>query len=105
MLVPGGRFLFVTGDYDYHVSPRFGYQVTVQDIGKGEAATATVRPQGVMHDIFRPLDNYVAYAKAAGFSMTAHVAMRPTPELIAAVPHYEAFKEMALSHLLVLEKD
>lgn len=104
LLAPGGRFIFITGDLDTARTPRFDYELDVQDLGNQEIAARTKRPQGVMYDLFRPIENYLRYAEAAGFELIARTPMVPTPELMQAEPKYAEFQGKPLAHVIVLSR-
>ena len=100
---PNGSLYIVIGDKEYHTTERFGYKLEVEDLSNGEVATSTKRPYGTMHDIFRPISNFVEAAEKAGFVLKRQVALVPTQKFIQAEPKYKQFEGKPLNHLLVFE--
>lgn len=100
---PNGSLYIVVGDKEYHTTERFGYELGVEDLGHGEVATSTKRPYGTMHDIFRPISNFVEAAEKAGFVLKKQIALVPTEKFIKAEPKYKQFEGKPLNHLLLFE--
>ena len=100
---PSGSLYIIVGDKEYHTTERFGYELEVEDLGHGEVATSTKRPYGTMHDIFRPISNFIDAAQRAGFVLKKQVALVPTEKFIKAEPKYKRFEGKPLNHLLVFE--
>ena len=101
LIKPAGIFYAIVGDKEYLTTERFGYTLKIEDLGNGEAAVSTERPYGVMHDIFRPVSNFVEAAEKNGFSLTKNIPLIPTEKFIQLEPKYKQFEGKPLGHLLV----
>lgn len=106
LLSEGGRFFLIVADKEYHSTQRFGYKLESQKIGNGEVAIKITRPHGVgvLYDIIRPLQNYIAAAKENNFVLENHVELKPTKNFIKDEPKYVQFKDSPLCHLLIFKK-
>ena len=100
---PNGFLYIVVGDKEYHTTERFCYELEIEDLGNGEVTTSTKRPYGTMHDIFRPISNFIETAEKAGFVLKKQVALVPTKKFIQAESKYKQFEGKPLNHLLVFE--
>ena len=98
---PTGIFYAIIGDKEYFTTERFGYTLKIEDLGNGEVAVSTERPYGIMHDIFRPVSNFIEAAKNSGFSLTKNIPLIPTKKIIQVEPKYKQFEGKPLGHLLV----
>ncbi len=104
MLQPNGSLFLIVGDKAYWSTPRFNYEIDIQMLNHGEAASETKRSQGVMYDILRPTENYIQYATNAGFGFSEDVPLIPTQELKEKESKYIKFSGVPISHLLIFRK-
>ena len=100
---PDGSLYIIIGDKEYHTTERFGYKLEIEDLGNGEVATSTKRPYGTMHDIFRPISNFVEAAERVGFVLKKQTALVPTEKFMQGKLKYKQFEGKPLNHLLVFE--
>ncbi len=105
LLAPGGRFLLVTGDPEFHLTPRFGLGLESHPRPDGSLLVATTYPYGTLHDIVRPPGHYAEAGRRAGFARQRRLAVTPTADLIASDPRWRAFEGRAVGHLFVLSRD
>ncbi len=103
LVKPAGIFYAIVGDKEYLTTERFGYTLKIEDLGNGEVAVATGRPYGVMHDIFRPVSNFIEAAQKNGFSIAKSILLTPTEKFIQVEPKYKQFEGKPLAHLLVFK--
>jgi SAM-dependent methyltransferase len=101
LLRPGGTFLLVAGDLEFHRSPHFGLPHEHVMLPDGAALVARTYPHGTICDIVRPAELYEIAGHAAGFSLRKRVALVPTSTLIEGDPRWRAFEGRALAHLFV----
>lgn len=101
MVKPQGTLYAVVGDKDYLTTERFEYILKIENLENNEVAVSTERPYGVMHDIVRPVSNFVEAAEKSGFSLTKNIPLIPTEKFIQVEPKYKQFEKKPLGHLLV----
>jgi SAM-dependent methyltransferase len=104
LLKPGGTFLLVTADREFHVAPRFDLPLETYEMPDGSAVVATGYPYGTIHDVVRPLDHYESAARATGFTVLRREALFPTRELIEAEPRWAEFEGRPVAQLLVMRR-
>lgn len=101
MLDANGQAIVVVPDYEFIQSKRHSYPVDVERIDDESYAVAFKRPTGTLADIVRKTEAYQRAAESAGLEMIEDKPMKPTEKQMAKAPKYIAFKDMALSRLLV----
>jgi SAM-dependent methyltransferase len=104
MLAPGGRFALISGDPDFHRTPRFDLAIEVRELGEGGALISTTFPFGTIRDIIRPPEQIVAAARIAGFSLEHRVPLLPTEGMIEVDPRWRELANRPFGHLLVLRR-
>jgi SAM-dependent methyltransferase len=106
LLSSKGRFYLIVANKGYFMMPRFDFSIESQEQGEGVVAIKTVRPRtsGVLYDVLRPLDNYVAAAKKNGFALDKHVGLLPTETYIKAVPKVAQFDDIPVGDFLIFSK-
>ncbi len=104
MLRPGGRFLLVVGDKEFHLTPRFDLSLEVHENPDGSAAVATGYPYGTLCDVVRPVLHYERAAQAAGFTVRSMIPLLPTHELIDTDTRWREFEARPVGHLLVMDR-
>ncbi len=104
LLKTGGYFYLIFGDKDYHSTERFGYSIKTNDLKNGEIQVFTKRPYGTLQDIFRPIKNFIDASDESGLKLEKHIPLKPNNNLIKNEPKYEAFKDIALCHLMIFKK-
>ena len=100
LLRPGGQLWMVVPDFDYAKTPRFGYDIMVEDRTSEEYVVKIARPSGTIADVVRHPSVYKTAAQAAGFVCTEEVPMKPTSDLLAQEPRYAQFEGVPLAVLL-----
>ena len=98
VLRAGGRFVLITGDPEFHRTPRFGLGLEIHPLTDGSEVVATRYPFGTIHDLIRPPDHYLAAARRTGFELERHDPMPPTPELIESDPRWGELAHLAIGH-------
>lgn len=98
LLKERGRLYLIVGDMEFCIQSRPGAEVDAQPLPGGGYATKTVRPNGVMFDIFRPLESYIASAESNGLKLIAQNG------LVSNSERHKASAGKPISHLLVFER-
>ncbi len=93
-----GRFYLIVGDMECFIQSIPGAEVDAQPLPGGGYATKTVRPNGVMFDIFRPLASYINSAESNGLKLVDQKGLVSTSE------QHTSMGGKPICHLLVLEK-
>ncbi len=93
-----GRFYLIVGDMECFIQPIPGAEVSAQPLPGGGYATKTVRPNGVMFDIFRPLASYINSAESNGLKLVNQKG------LVSISEQHTSMGGKPICHLLVLEK-
>lgn len=104
LLKPNGTLYTVIGDKKYFTTERFDYNLKIEDIGNHESVVAAHRYFGLMHDIARPVSNYINAARKSNFKLLKRAPFVPTDRLMQIAPKYKQFKGKPLSHILILKK-
>lgn len=91
LLKSSGRLYFIAGNKEYLTTPRFNYQLDIRELENGVAICRTTREYGTLYDIVRPASHFTDAAEKAGFELQKYVGLKPTKELIEAVPRYGKF--------------
>lgn len=104
MLVPGGRFALISGDPEFHRTPRFDLAIEVHELGDGAALVSTTFPFGTIRDIIRPPEQIAAAAGDAGFSLERRIPLLPSAGMIEADPRWRELADRPFGHLLVLRR-
>ena len=105
LLAPGGAFVLITGDPEFHRTPRFDLRLEVRELADCSTVVATGYPFGTIHDIIRPPALVLAAAAAEGFTLERRVALRPTAVLIETDPRWRELMDRAHGHLFVLRRN
>jgi SAM-dependent methyltransferase len=105
MLRQGGSLLAIAGDYHKFTRSRYGYDVAVDPIEDGVAATRTDYGDraGVIYDINRTAGRIIADAETAGFEMAAQQAITAPAWLLEEQPRYRENAGDPLFHLFAFE--
>ncbi|MBL8031089.1 MAG: methyltransferase domain-containing protein [Candidatus Doudnabacteria bacterium] len=93
-----GRFYLIVGDMECFIQSIPGAEVDAQPLPEGGYATKTIRPNGTMFDIFRPLENYITSAQFNGLKLVDEKGLVSTSE------QHKSMDGKPICHLLVLEK-
>ena len=104
LLSRGGMMYVVVANDTYFRTPRFDYKIEIEELGNEEAVVKSERSIGTLYDIVRPLEHYISEARHAGFKIPRHIEMKPTPQFLKLEPRYKRFSNLALEHLLILQK-
>jgi len=104
ILATDGRLYLVVADRNYSLTPRFDYDMVIANNEDGSAVVKTTRPLGVIYDILRPLEDYIAAAGQQGFILEKSVPLLPNKVLISKESKYQEFSDHAIAHLLILKK-
>ncbi|MBW3019085.1 class I SAM-dependent methyltransferase, partial [Candidatus Woesearchaeota archaeon] len=100
MLKPGGQFHIVTHDYDYNKMKRYKYDVQIEELNEDSYVTMTKRKFGSIADIVRKVKMLKEAAEKAGLTFIEDIPMYPTERLMKTAPHYEASRNVVLTHFL-----
>lgn len=103
LLKPAGMLYAIVGDKNHFTTERFGYTLKIAALGNDAVVVATGRPDGVMHDIFRPVSHFIEAAQKNGFSIIKNIPLTPTKKLLQVEPKYKQFEDKPLEHLLVFK--
>src|SRR3989344_4676043 len=98
-----GYLYLIFIDQTYALTPRFDYDISSKEISKDIVVVKTKRSAGAMYDLLHSVPYYENSAESY-FILKEHVEMRPTPRFLQAAPKYEKFKNIVISHLLILQK-
>lgn len=101
LLAPGGRFVAVTGDPEFHRTPRWGLTLETHERPDGSLLVATTYPVGTVHDVIRPPAHYERAARAAGFTAVASTAMIPDEALMRRDGKWRAFAGRPVAWMIV----
>lgn len=101
MLNPGGILYLIAGDKEYQTTPRFGYELDVEEVGNSVVIVRVKRKYGLLYDILRPTSHFDKAGKQAGFVVRKHIGMKPTKKFLEAEPKYKQFKDIVLTHLFM----
>lgn len=104
LLNDDGVLVLITPNYEYMRTPRFDYEIEIEDVNEEEFSVQTKRPWGMVYDIVRKPDVYVKAAEVQGLRKVTVEPISPTPELIEAEPKYEQFEHRGIADLLMFRK-
>jgi hypothetical protein len=94
-----------SGDFERFTTPRFGYTVDVEPVREGEVATRTDYGEraGVLYDVFRTPERFMADAALAGLKTVAHQPYSIPDWVLREQPRYEEFDGKPVFQVLVFE--
>ncbi|MBI1796462.1 MAG: methyltransferase domain-containing protein [Candidatus Eisenbacteria bacterium] len=100
LLRPGGRFVAIAGDPEFHRTPRWGLGLVTHARADGSLLVATTYPVGTVHDVIRPPEQFERAARGAGFDVTDRAALAPDEALIARDPRWRLFSGRPVAWLI-----
>lgn len=105
LLTATGRLLIVDGDFERFTMPRFGYTVELEPIREGEIATRTDYGEraGVLYDIFRTPERFIADAALCGLENVVHEPYSIPDWVLREQPRYELFEGKPVFQVLRFE--
>jgi SAM-dependent methyltransferase len=103
VLKPGGRFLVIAGDRDFHRSPRWGLGLEVHDRDDGSMLVATTYPVGTVHDVIRPPGHFERAARRVGFERVSSAPLVPDEALMSRDGKWREFAGRPVAWLIVAE--
>ena len=91
-------------DYDDYKIPRLSYKIHVQNIDEDSYAIHMNGQNGQLADIVRKNEVYIRNAEEVNFKHLETIPMKPSKELILAMPKYKAVENHTFFNLMRLQK-
>lgn len=104
LLREGGQFLLIVPDVEYARTPRYDYEMNIEDINPGEYIVSTKRPNGVITDIIRKPEVYEKSAKAAGLRLLKQEDIFPLESFLKQKKGGEKFSGAPIAVLMHFQK-
>jgi SAM-dependent methyltransferase len=98
-----GSFYLIAGDKEYHTTPRFGYELDVEELESDVVVARVRRSYGLLYDILRPISHFIEAGEQTGFMLNKHIELKPTQSFLKLESRYSKFKDTALAHLFVFK--
>lgn len=104
LLEDDGEFRMIVPDFEYAKTPRFNYDLEVEETNENEYVVKVHRPTVTTVDIVRKSEIYINAAEAAGLVLKEDMPMKPTEDLLQEKPEYGQFQDKAIARMISFKK-
>lgn len=104
LLRDGGEFFLITPDFEYARMQRHGYEMTIEDVNTSEYIVSTKRKNGVITDIIRKPEAYIACAQNEGLTLIDQKEVLPVEDFLRGKESSEQFQKIPLAQFLRFKK-
>ncbi len=99
-----GELHILVPPYEYTKTPRFNYEIKVEQLNEDEYVAVITRSIGTIVDVIRKTSVYQKAGARSGLKLKKVIEMKPTKSFLQREPKYEQFKDVAIGEYLVFTK-